>query len=116
MVLRLAEVILTRAEARAMQNKLVEGEQDLNRIRTRAGLSTVSGLTKQALTDSIQVERRFELAFEVGDRWFDLKRSGKADPVLGPVKGTNWTNADQLYPIPLTEINRNPLLTQNPGY
>ena len=116
MILRLAEQILIRAEARAMQNNLSGGEADLNTIRIRAGLPGVTGLTKSMLIDSIQLERKFELAFETGDRWINLKRTMQADAILGLVKGTNWATTDQLYPIPLMEINRNHNLVQNPGY
>jgi len=116
MVLRLGEQFLIRAEARAMQNKLTEGQSDLNTIRLRSGLSVLSGLTQQSLLDSIQVERKFELMFETGDRWINLQRTETINSVLAPVKGSNWTETDQLYPIPQTERLRNPNLSQNAGY
>jgi hypothetical protein len=116
MVLRLAEQFLIRSEARAMQNNLLGSEEDLNEIRSRSGLQSISGLTQQMLLDSIRVERKFELAFETGDRWFNLKRINKANNILGPLKGANWQSTDQLYPIPLQEISLNSNLVQNPGY
>lgn len=116
MVLRLAEQFLIRAEARVMQDNLTGAEADLNLIRERAGLPPVTGLSKQAIIDSIQQERKFELAFETGDRWINLKRTGKASDVLSFIKGNDWTDTDQLYPIPLAEMERNPKLIQNQGY
>jgi hypothetical protein len=116
MVLRLAEQYLIRAEARAMQDKLAEGEADLSTIRQRAGLSPVSMLSRPALLDSILLERKYEMMFENGDRWISLKRTGTANSVLGPLKGANWNPSDQLYPIPQMERLRNPNLSQNPGY
>ncbi len=116
MVLRLSEQILIRAEARAMQGKLMEGEADLNTVRQRAGLPALSGLTQTALLDSIQTERKFELMFETGDRWINLKRTGTIGSVLLPLKGSDWSEADQLYPIPQVERLRNPNLSQNAGY
>jgi hypothetical protein len=115
-VLRLSEQFLIRAEARVRLDKLAEGSADLSVIRQRAGLSALSGLTKPALLDSIQLERKFELMFENGDRWINLKRLNTANMILAPLKGTNWNTNDQLYPIPQTERLRNPNLSQNPGY
>lgn len=116
MVLRLAEQYLLRAEARLRQNKVTEAHQDLNMIRTRAGLTTLSGLSTPGLMDSISKERRLELFAEFGDRWLHLKRTGTADIVMPVTKGINWTSTDALYPIPQSEINRNNQLSQNPGY
>lgn len=118
MVLRLSEQYLIRAEARVQQNKLNEGVSDLNIIRSRAGLAKTNIATKQELLTSILNERRVELFTEWGHRWFDLKRLGKADEILGRIKGDNWQATDQLYPIPQSDIDRNPSLAgnQNPGY
>jgi hypothetical protein len=115
-VLRLAEQYLIRSEARAMLDRIVESEADLSVIRQRAGLPAVNGLSKPALLDSIQLERKFELMFENGERWINLKRTGTADAVLGPLKAPDWVSTDQLYPIPQMERLRNPNLSQNPGY
>jgi hypothetical protein len=115
-VLRLAEQYLIRAEARAKQGKIPEGLTDLNVIRVRAGLPVVTGLNQQALSDSIQVERKFELMFETGDRWINLQRTGTGTSVLSPIKGSNWSESDLLYPIPQTDRLRNPNLSQNAGY
>ena len=116
MVLRLAEQYLVRAEARLKQGNLTGAEQDLNVIRARAGLSSLNGLPAPALLDSIQRERKFELFAEYSDRWLNLKRTATVNTAMTAVKGTNWVSADALWPIPQTELNRNPFLTQNPGY
>ena len=116
MVLRLAEQYLIRAEARAHQGKITEGKADLNVIRTRAGLSNTTASDQTSLLMAIEQERRIELFVEWGHRWFDLIRTGRAGTVLGPLKGTNWQATDVLYPIPFSEIQRNPNLTQNDGY
>jgi hypothetical protein len=110
-VLRLAELYLIRAEARAEQGKLIEGLADLNVIRHRAGVPTIKTVgTAEELTDKILLERRVELAYE-SHRWFDLVRTGKAVQVLG------ITDANKLLlPVPRQEILINPNLTQNPGY
>ncbi len=116
MILRLSEQYLIRAEARARQKKFTEANSDLNTIRTRAGLSSLSILSSSELLDSINNERKLELFTELGDRWLNLKRTNTANTVLSFVKGNNWNPTDQLYPIPQTEILRNSNLTQNAGY
>lgn len=117
MVLRLAEQFLIRAEAKAKQNILPEAIADINVIRQKAGLSYLSNsLTQQQVLDAIEQERKIEFFAEWGHRWFDLKRWGKADSVLAPIKGGNWQTTDQLYPIPVNDLLTNPNLTQNPGY
>lgn len=115
-ILRLAEQFLIRAEARARQGNIVGGLEDLNRIRLRAGVGVLNGLNQTDLLQAIYKERQVELFCEMGHRWFDLKRSGAADGVLKPLKGSNWQSTDVFYPIPQNEIDRNPFLTQNPGY
>jgi len=115
MALRLAEQYLIRAEARAMQNNLAGAIDDVNIIRSRAGLDILdlTGLTVQQVTDKIEQERRAELFIEWGHRWFDLKRWGRIDEVLSSVK-PDWQSKDALFPIPQVEINANPNLKQNP--
>jgi hypothetical protein len=116
-VQRLAEVYLNRSEARAQQNKIDDAVKDLNKIRERAGLLAISNsIGQQPLLDSIKKERRLELFCEWGHRWLDLKRWNLADAVLGAAKSDNWNSTDVLYPIPSSEITRNPNLTQNNGY
>lgn len=116
MIFRISEQYLIRAEARANQGNVTGGMLDLNKVRVRAGLLPLAGLSQQQLIDSINQERRYELFTEFGDRWINLHRTGTADLVMPMVKGANWTTTDILYPIPQTERNRNPNLTQNAGY
>lgn len=112
----MAEQYLIRAEARAMQGNTMGAQQDLNVIRTRAGLPDTDADTPQDLMAAILRERRIELFTEQSHRWFDLKRSGTAGEVLSPIK-PGWQNTDLLLPIPEKEILLNPnLLPQNPGY
>ncbi|MBE9602591.1 RagB/SusD family nutrient uptake outer membrane protein [Pedobacter sp. MC2016-24] len=114
-VLRLAEQYLIRAEARVMQGKLTEGRDDLNVTRRRAGLLDNTQVSKEELLLAIEKEKRIELCVEFGHRWFDLKRTKRADQILSLVKSA-WKPTAALYPIPLIELNNNPNLTPNPGY
>lgn len=115
MVLRLAEQFLIRAEARANLDDLEGAKEDLNRIRNRAGLANTQSSDKAAILDAIEQERRVEFFAECGHRWFDLKRTGKANEILGLLK-TDWQLTDVLLPIPESERLLNPALTQNEGY
>jgi hypothetical protein len=115
MILRLGEQYLIRAEARAQLDQLSDALDDLNLVRQRAGLADLSFTDKQTLLADIMQERRIELFAEWGNRWYDLKRTNTADAVLGASK-PSWQPHDALYPIPKTQRETNPFLTQNPGY
>jgi starch-binding outer membrane protein, SusD/RagB family len=117
-VFRLAEQFLIRAEARAHLNKLAEAAADINMIRNRAWLSNTNASTQEELYVAIAKERKIELFAEWGNRWYDLKRTQKADAELKdlPSKKATWTLNDTLWPIPNSQIIFNPNLTQNPGY
>lgn len=116
MALRLGEQYLIRAEARAQQGNIPGAVDDLNVIRSRAGLPALApGLSQSECLDAIMQERRVELYGEWGHRFFDLKRTGQLDAVMGPYKST-WRSTASVFPIPQNEITRNPNLVQNPGY
>jgi SusD family. len=112
---RVAEQYLIRAEARTHQNNLSGARDDVNVIRKRAGLMSVPLSEQAEMLGFIERENRHEFIAEWGHRWFDLKRTGRANDVLGSLK-PDWSNNDLLFPIPQTEISLNNNLTQNPGY
>jgi hypothetical protein len=114
-VVRFADVLLMYAEALNENGKTADAYAPLNRVRTRAGLSAVSGLNQAQFRDSVALERRFELAYE-GHRWFDLVRTGKALNALAPVGMKDYMT---IFPLPLTQVrvmNDNSIFPQNPGY
>jgi hypothetical protein len=115
MVLRLAELYLIRAEARAMLGDVTGGQADLAIVRGRAGLPPVTVGDVAGLLTAILHERQVELVAEWGHRWLDLKRTGMADEVLG-IEKPGWVGTDTLYPIPAQELRANSRLIQNPGY
>jgi len=112
---RLAELYLIRAEAQTNLGEYPEALEYLNMVRVRAGLNKLFSDDKPEILDFIIRERRIEFFAEWGHRWFDLKRTGKINEVLSKSK-SNWTHTAALWPIPVSEIQRNPNLTQNPGY
>jgi hypothetical protein len=119
MVLRLGEQYLIRAEARAHLNKIEECQEDVNAIRNRAGLGDTEANDVDALLEEIAKQRRAELFSEWGHRWLDLKRTNTVDSVMSVAsvqKGGSWTADDALYPIPVSDMEMDRNLTQNPGY
>lgn len=113
---RLAEQYLIRAEARMHLANLKGSLDDLNIIRNRAGLENLATFSKEETLEAIAQERRHEFMAEWGHRWFDLKRTGKINEVLKPIKRSSWQDSDALWPIPLSQIETNTYLHQNPGY
>ena len=112
-VIRIAELYLIRAEARAQQNKLVganSAASDLNIIRDRAGVAPTTATSQADLLLAIENENSVEFAFEA-HRWFDLTRTVRAGDVLGINNPNRY-----LFPIPLSDILSDPDVTQNPGY
>lgn len=121
MVFRLAEMFLIRAEARAngADGGHVEGIKDLNVIRRRALLGELAlNLSADAVKAAVAQERQIELFAEWGNRWLDLKRTGKASALLSVVPHKKpWAGDYQLlYPIPVSEIENNRNLIQNLDY
>jgi len=120
--IRLADILLLKAEA---LNEL--GDQPgaaalVNQIRTRVNLGPTPAITQAELRLAIEKERRLELAFE-GHRWFDLKRTGRAIEVINQVKGADGQligynlSANRLvWPVPQAELDKNIRLQQNAGY
>ncbi len=106
-VVRLAEMYLTRGEANLLAGTSVGAKplEDINTVRAR---SQAAALTSVKSSDFVD-ERFRELGFE-GDRLWTLKRS-KLN-----VSGLPYNDPKLVLPIPLTEMDVNPKLVQNPGY
>ncbi|MFT4204206.1 MAG: RagB/SusD family nutrient uptake outer membrane protein [Chitinophagaceae bacterium] len=122
-ILRYSEILLIHAEAEnELNGPTTEAYASINRVRNRAGLADLaSGLTKDQFRDSVYLERRLELCYEY-QRWFDLIREKDASgngiliSSLQTVGKSNVSSKNYLYPIPQTELDNNPLLTQNSGW
>lgn len=117
-VYRYADVLLKKAEALNEQGLTDDAREPLNIVRKRAGLDAIPrGLTQEQMREKIIHERRMELAFE-GHRYFDLVRVQNGDYALEYLHsiGKNPTRERLLLPIPLTEIDSNHAMEQNPGY
>lgn len=122
-ILRLAEIYLIRAEARARQDNLKGAIADLNAVRNRAGLPDTTGAgvdTVEEILDAIALERKIEF-FAEGHRWFFLVRTGRALNVLQDVERklsapVSLRKGQQVMPIPQRAMDANPNLKQNKAY
>ncbi|MDA0889367.1 MAG: RagB/SusD family nutrient uptake outer membrane protein [Bacteroidetes bacterium] len=110
-VLRLAEMYLTRAEANIMVNNAVSTQDvaDVNMVKNRAGAAdTVTGTPAVAtMLDVIFNERSKELCFEYGDRFLNSRRLQKSivdESGSGTVPYANY-NTILVYPLPRSEVN-----------
>lgn len=124
--LRLADILLLKAEALVAQGNLAQAATIVNTIRTRAKLPNLTSditSSKTKMEDAVLNERRLELAFE-GQRWFDLVRTGKVYEVMntlnlrdpGRLTMNEVTEDKLIMPIPQAQIDKNPSMVQNPGY
>ena len=117
-ILRYADVLLMYAEAlNEVQGPVADAYNSINQVRTRANTGTlVTGLSQSDFRDSLYAERRREFVQEA-QRWFDLTRTGRLVQAVSKVgTKTNISTKNYLFPIPQSEINLNPALTQNTGY
>ncbi len=138
LLFRYSEILLIYAEA---ENEVAYGNGDaieaFNEVRRRAGLPEWPNVkdsdgnlypqSQEGFREAVRQERRFELAFEQ-KRLFDLRRWGNLvqtikDRATAPdatpedlIRAQNITVYNNLFPIPYYEIQRNPKLTQNPGF
>jgi hypothetical protein len=114
-LLRLADAYLAHAEACA---KGANGDAyfSLNKIRARAGIAPLSGLSKDALVSAVLDETLREFA---GEGWAfpTLRRYGKTAEFIKKYTGRTVDDAKyRLLPIPAVELNANLLVKQNTGW
>ncbi|TYA73992.1 RagB/SusD family nutrient uptake outer membrane protein [Seonamhaeicola marinus] len=118
--MRYADVLLLRSEALAMiaGSPTQEAVDLLNEIRTRAGVPTYTLADfpdLDSFVDAMLDERGWEFVTE-GHRRRDLIRQNR---LISDAQARGKSNAQPhhvLFPIPLSEIDSNPLVEQNPGY
>jgi hypothetical protein len=120
--IRLAEMILARAEAKAKTGDLAGAFTDYALVRTARNAGTSAAFTStQDAIDNILDERFRELPLE-GKRLIDLKRNGKtvtrsSFDTTAAYPNTSFPNVDKMtLPIPYSEIFANPNIQQNVGW
>jgi hypothetical protein len=126
-VLRYADILMMYAEAKNEASGPDPSVTDaLNLVRKRAGMPEFTGVYSQSeLRDIIRFERRIEFAGE-GMYYNDIRRWETAEQELNQTIHTYNGSAietrkfnparDYWWPIPLTELDLNAELEQNPNY
>jgi hypothetical protein len=120
-VIRYADVLLSYAEVLNELNggPTADAYSAINLVRSRANVAALTpSLGQSDFRDSVFLERRKEFVQE-GQRWFDLVRQGVDVYLAAQHKIAAHSAAaalDTLFPIPITEIQLDPLLTQNSGW
>ncbi|MGV3705706.1 MAG: RagB/SusD family nutrient uptake outer membrane protein [Arcticibacter sp.] len=120
-VIRLSEILLTKAEALANIASGVDATAVslLNEVHRRSdrNAAAIAPASKQALVDAILLERRIELAFE-GQGIFEFLRTGRGIPTHGAVSAQAYGSNYVVLPIPKYDTDKSPILQsqQNPGY
>ena len=122
-LLRLADILLLKAEALVELNRPKEAMMIVNDIRNRAGLSGLSlSLSVTEARLAVENERQLELLFE-GQRWWDLIRNERMEEVMklahdknGNLRFSEIPAWRAKLPIPQAQIDINERLTQNIGY
>lgn len=125
-ILRMPEILLIYAEAsNEVEGPTNEAYNQINKIRSRAKLAPLSGLSQNEFREAIWRERYHELAFE-NKSYFDLQRTRKAynlktghfENVIGFVNELSiaFSEKDLLWPIPQKELDANKNLKQNTGW
>lgn len=120
--IRLADILLLRAEAYNNKGDITDAATLVNQVRTRVGLQNTTAASQSDMALAIAKERRLELAFE-GKRRFDLIRTGRAIEVMNAQKDGAGNNLNYnvqpyelIYPVPQQQLDLNPKLVQNPNY
>lgn len=120
-ILRYADAMLLLAEALGESS---EAYDLINAVRARANLGPIDGSTPGTFIEKVMHERQVEFAFEC-HRWHDLLRMGESAAIS--IMNANLAHEfpggnisidahDLVAPIPITEIQTNTLVKQNPGY
>ena len=118
-VFRLAEIYLTRAEAKYRLNGSQEGLADILEVQGRANRD----LKATSVDDQTLIDEWCREFYMEGRRRSDLVRFGlfSGSKYLwsfkgGVENGTGIPSYYDVYPIPYNEIKNNPNMTQNPKY
>jgi hypothetical protein len=113
-VIRKSEMHLNRAEANFQLKNETAALTELNAFKALRGLPAVT-LAGNALLEEILLERMKEFIGE-GQRFFDLKRYGRAIVKTTPAVNLAFDDFRILPPIPQREVDGNPNIKQNRGY
>lgn len=107
--IRYAEILLMHAEAltQGASGTGMSADQAVNAVRSRAGLSNLSGVILQQVMD----EKYAELAMEWGTRYYDMIRLGEFDELS--YDGRTFSESKTFLPYPQAQVDLYPILREN---
>lgn len=115
LIYRLSLIYFIRAEAALHLGNTTQALNDINTIRNRAGLSSLSSVSIDILLD----EKRKEFVFE-NQYFFDLMRNHKNivrnNGCISNNCNPTYPNNKFVVPIPQKSLDLNSNMEQNPGY
>ncbi|MCC8144035.1 MAG: RagB/SusD family nutrient uptake outer membrane protein [Tannerellaceae bacterium] len=116
-VIRYTDILLSRAEAlNELNGPVSEAVELVNAVRLRAGIHSFSPgeFTQESFRDAIFRERTWEFYYEQKSRSDQIRQGTFIKNAQ--VRNTRAQDFHILFPIPLQELDANPLLEQNAGY
>ena len=132
-LLRYGDILLNYAECLAKTGNLSEAVKQVDIVRARANMPGLANSTNAKIRDCVtsvdkfmaqfEIERAKETCFEY-DRFIDLRRWGLGTDAAFTAKikaraqkyADNFTDGKEWLPIPRSEVDNNPNLTQNKGF
>lgn len=124
-VYRYSDALLMAAEIEnTLNGPTTVAYNHLNRVRLRANATEApTGMSQVEFAEYVYQERYKELSLEFQEL-YDIRRLGKVEEVLAiHPENITWQPANtpynpnlNLWPLPISEINANPNLEQNPGW
>ena len=123
-IIRYAEVLLDYAEALNEVGRTTDALAALNQVRNRAELPDFTSTNPEEVLDQIFQERRIETFWEHNffselnrrGLFLDWVRENRSDIADLDLNKPYFQQQPIRMPIPVTELEVNPNLTQNPGY
>lgn len=132
-LLRYGETLMSYAECLANTGDITNAVKYVDQVRARANMPKMANSTNADIRNAssslanfmsvLELERDKECCFEY-DRFFDIRRFGLGSDAAYTAKvkarsvkhNNNFTNGKEWMPIPRSEVDNNPNLTQNAGY
>ena len=105
-IIRYAEILLMYAEAltQGATGSAMTADQAVNLVRTRAGMTAISGVSLDDVID----EKYAELSMEWGKRYFDLIRLGRFSELS--YDGRTFSEDKSFLPYPQGQVDQFPIL------
>lgn len=112
-LIRYSEIILSLAECAIERENVDEAVEYLNSYYSSQGMSSFSG---EMSTDKIKEAVRTTIKNDMSNEGINFMLINRWDILLQELGVHGAQSYNKLLPIPLSEVNYNPNINQNPGY